>query len=63
MDKIPDEDEEFEISVDGYHFKVLSVENKMIHSVLVTKMPEETVLDSEEAVLPTGKAPEGGAQQ
>lgn len=41
MDKIPSEDEEFEISVDGYHFKVLSVENKMIHSVLVTKLPEE----------------------
>lgn len=45
MDKIPDEDEEFEISVDGYHFKVLSVENKMIHSVLVTKLPQETVLE------------------
>ena len=49
MDKIPDEDEEFEISVDGYHFKVLSVENKMIHSVLVTKLPEETASDPEGA--------------
>lgn len=48
MDKIPDEDEEFEISVDGYHFKVLSVENKMIHSVLVTKLPEETDAEPEE---------------
>ncbi len=50
MDKIPDEDEEFEISVDGYHFKVLSVENKMIHSVLVTKLPEETAAGGEESV-------------
>lgn len=49
MDKIPDEDEEFEISVDGYHFKVLSVENKMIHSVLVTRLPEETAADGEES--------------
>ena len=54
MDKIPDEDEEFETSVDGYHFKVLSVKNKMIQSVLVTKLPEgessvedETVLEEE----------------
>lgn len=50
MDKIPDEDEQFEISVDGYHFKVLSVENKMIHSVLVTKLPEEKS-ETEESTL------------
>lgn len=37
MDKIPEEDEQFEIDVSGYNFKILSVENKMIHSVLVTK--------------------------
>lgn len=48
MDKIPDEDEQFEISVDGYHFKVLSVENKMIHSVLVMKLPEEKTPGGEE---------------
>lgn len=48
MDKIPEENEEFEISVDGYHFKVLSVENKMIHSVLVTKLPQEPVEDKGE---------------
>ena len=42
MDKIPDEDEQFEITVDNYNFKVLSVENKMIHTVLVTKLPEIT---------------------
>lgn len=38
MDKIPDEDEEFEIQVENYLFKVLSVENKMIQSVQVTKV-------------------------
>lgn len=42
MDKIQEEDEEFEIDVCGYNFKVLSVESKMIHSVLVTKLPEES---------------------
>lgn len=41
MDKIPEENEEFEISVDGYNFKILSVENKMIHSVLVTRLPKQ----------------------
>ncbi len=37
MDKIPDPDEEFDIDYSGYHFKVLSVENKMISRILVTK--------------------------
>ncbi|MDO4463216.1 MAG: hemolysin family protein [Bacillota bacterium] len=41
MDKIPEEDEEFSIDVDGYNFRILSVENRMIKSVLVTKLPEE----------------------
>ncbi|MBR4085187.1 MAG: HlyC/CorC family transporter [Lachnospiraceae bacterium] len=37
MDKIPDEDEQFEVMIDGYLFKILSVHNNMIQSVLVTK--------------------------
>lgn len=41
MDKIPQENEEFDIDVSGYNFKVLSVENKMIQSVLVTRLPED----------------------
>ena len=41
MDKIPDDDEQFETEVDGYHFKVLSVKNKMIENVLVTRLPRE----------------------
>lgn len=42
MDKIPEEDEEFSIDVDGYEFKIISVENRMIKSVLVTRLPEKT---------------------
>lgn len=41
MDKIPDENEQFTIDVDGYNFKILSVSNKMIQSVLVTKLQEK----------------------
>lgn len=48
MDKIPDEDEIFDIDVDGYNFKVLSVENKMIHNVLVTKILKLTTEENEE---------------
>ena len=40
MEKIPEENEEFSIDVDGYCFRILSVENRMIKSVLVTQIPE-----------------------
>lgn len=40
MDRIPEPDEQFDVDYSGYHFKVLTVENKMIQSVLVTKLPE-----------------------
>ncbi|MCI8616430.1 HlyC/CorC family transporter [Parablautia intestinalis] len=42
MDKIPEEDEEFSIDVDGYCFKILQVKNRMIQSVLVTKVVKES---------------------
>ncbi len=38
MDKIPEPDEEFELNYEGYNFKLLSVEKKMIDTVLVTKL-------------------------
>lgn len=41
LDKIPEKDEDFDIDVDGYNFKIISVENKMIQSVLVTKIDKE----------------------
>ncbi len=45
LDRIPEEDEQFSVDAAGYNFKILSVENKMITRVLVTKLPEETVLE------------------
>ena len=52
MDKIPEEDEEFSINVDGYEFKIKQVENRMIKSVLVKRLPdkkgEKDALQSEE---------------
>ena len=47
FDKIPEPDEQFDVDYKGYNFKILSVENKMIQSVLVTKLPEETKEDDE----------------
>ena len=41
MDKIPEENEKFSIVVDGYEFKILSVENRMIKAVLVKKLAKE----------------------
>ena len=41
MDKIPEEDEEFSINVDGYEFKIMQVENRMIKSVLVKRLPDK----------------------
>lgn len=42
LDHIPEPNEQFDVDYQGYNFKVLSVENKMIQSVLLTKLPEET---------------------
>lgn len=44
MDKIPDENEQFEVEVDGYLFKIMSVQHKMIHSVLVTRLQKEQTI-------------------
>ncbi|MCM1101426.1 MAG: hemolysin family protein [Clostridium sp.] len=42
LDHIPEPGEEFDVDYQGYNFRILSVENKMVQSVLVTKLPEET---------------------
>ena len=47
LDRIPEDDEEFDVDADGYNFKILSVENKMIHSVLVTKLKPEQDCETE----------------
>jgi putative hemolysin len=41
LDRIPEPDEDFSTIVDGYSFKILSVENHMIQSVQANKLPEE----------------------
>ena len=45
LDHIPEPGEEFDVDYQGYNFKILSVENKMIQSVLVTKLPQEETED------------------
>lgn len=49
LDHIPEEGEEFDVDYQGYNFKILSVENKMIQSVLVTKLPEQTQSGGDDA--------------
>lgn len=48
LDKIPEPDEQFDVDYKGFNFKILSVENKMIQSVLVTRLPETTKQTEEE---------------
>jgi putative hemolysin len=40
IDRIPSDDEHISVDADGYRFKILSVENKMIKSVQVTKLSD-----------------------
>ncbi len=40
LDRIPEQDEDFDVDYEGYNFRILKVENKMIASVRVTKLPE-----------------------
>lgn len=48
LDKIPDEDEKFEMDFQGYHLTVLSVEKRMIKSVQFTKLFTEEENESED---------------
>lgn len=45
LDRIPNEDEQFDMDYQGYNFHILSVKNRMIHTVLVTKLPETSLED------------------
>ena len=38
LNRIPQEDEEFEMEFEGYRFQVLSVENKMIRTVRAVRL-------------------------
>lgn len=49
LDRIPEEDEDTELEIDGYLFKLLKVEKNVIQSVLVTKTAEGEAETEEEA--------------
>lgn len=51
MEHIPDKKEKFEYEFSGYVFKVLSVENKMIKQILVTKIVDEEYNIHEENIV------------
>ena len=55
MDRIPEPDEQFDMDYKGYHFKLLSVENKMIQSVLVSKLPEPEQKQEKDETLHGGE--------
>ncbi|MCR5101805.1 MAG: hemolysin family protein [Butyrivibrio sp.] len=48
LEHIPAENEEFNCDIEGYNFKILTVKNHMITSVLVTKLEENTEENSDE---------------
>lgn len=41
MEHIPEPEEQFSIQVEGYEFRIQSVQNKMVQSVLVTRLPQK----------------------
>lgn len=47
LERIPQEGDEFDVDYGGYNFKVLSVENKVIRNVLVTKLKDENENENE----------------
>lgn len=49
MDRIPEPDEQFDVDYEGFNFKILSVADKMIDSVLVTRLvpPDTEVLKTQ----------------
>lgn len=47
LDRIPDEDENSEVEIDGYTFKIVKVEKNVIQSVLVRKLEQEEQSGSE----------------
>ncbi|MBE5847591.1 MAG: HlyC/CorC family transporter [Lachnospiraceae bacterium] len=42
MEHIPEDKEKFETEAEGYRFRILKAQNKMVQSVLVTKLEEES---------------------
>lgn len=50
LDRIPEENDTFDVDCDGFNFKIIKVDNKMITSVLVTRMKQENVSDKPDGV-------------
>ncbi|MBD5465197.1 MAG: HlyC/CorC family transporter [Lachnospiraceae bacterium] len=48
LERIPNDDDLFDMDYGGYHFKVLSIENKVIKRVLVSKLKKEKKEQGEE---------------
>lgn len=48
LERIPNDDDLFDMDYGGYHFKVLSIENKVIKRVLVSKLKKEKTEQGEE---------------
>ena len=46
LDRIPESDEKFDVTVEGHNFRILSVQNHMVQTALMTIMPSEA--DSEQ---------------
>jgi len=47
LDRIPEDNEKFDIIMHGYEFKALHVSNKMINTIKVTKLQEDEELKEE----------------
>ncbi len=46
LDRIPNEGEDFTIDIEGYSFKILSVKNHMIQSVLVKRLKDDESMEA-----------------
>ncbi len=41
LERIPEDNEDFDMDYGGYNFKILAVENKLIKRVLVSRIPKK----------------------
>jgi putative hemolysin len=55
LDRIPESDEKFDVTVEGYNFKILSVQNHMVQTALMTRLPEEAETKQEDNELAIAK--------
>ena len=63
LDRIPQEGEQSEVSIMGYRFKILQVENKMIQTMRVWKEEDEALSEEEKTVRRMENALEGSEKE